>query len=251
MADLPLPAPGWRAPVAQGAAAVPVAAAVAAMVAAGLAPADRIVAALLGAAIMASAGVGILAGMARAYPHARLGLCNLITLLRAALVAGLATLLASPDGTGADAHVAWAALGVAAAVLALDGIDGWAARRAGLCSGFGARFDMEVDVALALTLSLLLWHAGKLGVWVVLLGTPRHLFMLLALVLPALRAPLPPALWRKAGCVAQIGALIIALAPPVGPGAAAVVALAGLVAVGAAFARDILWLLRQARPDAG
>jgi phosphatidylglycerophosphate synthase len=221
------------------------------MVAAGLAPADRIDAALLGWAIMASAGLGVMAGMARAYPHDRLGLCNLITLLRAALVAGLATLLASPDGAGADASVAWGATGVAAAALALDGVDGWAARYAGLCSSFGARFDMEVDVALALILSLLLWHSGKLGFWVLLLGAPRHLFLLLAMALPALRAPLPPALWRKAGCVAQIGSLVVALAPPVGPGAAAVVALAGLVAVGSAFARDVLWLVRRAGRDAG
>ena len=38
----------------------------------------------------------------------------------------------------------------AAAVVALDGVDGWIARRIGRTTVFGARFDMEVDAALML-----------------------------------------------------------------------------------------------------
>ena len=38
-------------------------------------------------------------------------------------------------------------------LLALDGLDGWAARRQGLVSAFGARFDMEVDALLILALA--------------------------------------------------------------------------------------------------
>jgi phosphatidylglycerophosphate synthase len=251
MAELGVPARAANPATAQATAAVALAVALAAGLAAMLAPGARPEAALLGAGLMAAGGVAALAGLARSYPHDRFGLCNLITLLRAAMVAGLAALLASPAGAAADDRTAWAALGVAVAALALDGVDGWAARRSGLSSRFGARFDMEVDVALALTLALLIWHSDKLGAWVILLGAPRHLFLAAALFAPALRAPLPPALWRKAGCVAQIGALIVVLAPPVGPAAAAAAALTGLALVGAAFGRDVAWLLREARRREG
>jgi phosphatidylglycerophosphate synthase len=40
-------------------------------------------------------------------------------------------------------------------LLALDGLDGWLARRFGLASAYGARFDMEVDGFLILVLALL------------------------------------------------------------------------------------------------
>ena len=45
-------------------------------------------------------------------------------------------------------------LGLSAVALALDGVDGWWARRTGTCSAFGARFDMEVDAFLILVLSV-------------------------------------------------------------------------------------------------
>ncbi|MEM7753800.1 MAG: CDP-alcohol phosphatidyltransferase family protein, partial [Pseudomonadota bacterium] len=57
------------------------------------------------------------------YPHARLGLCNHVTLARLVLVGGLvAPLLA---GVGPS----WAFFALAAVALSLDGIDGWLARR--------------------------------------------------------------------------------------------------------------------------
>lgn len=75
--------------------------------------------------------------MARSYPHRALGLCNLVTLLRLALMSALVAPLVS--GSGAQ----WGVLMVAAVALALDGVDGWLARRQHLVSQFGARFDME------------------------------------------------------------------------------------------------------------
>lgn len=251
MAEAREPARPGGGAIAEATGAVALCVVFAAVVGATLAPQAHGEAALLGALLMAGAGLAALAGMARGYPHERFGFCNLLTLTRASLAAGLASLLAVPGGVGADPAVAWAATGAAAAALALDGLDGWAARRSGLASRFGARFDMEVDVALALVLAVLIWQGGKLGSWVLLLGAPRHLFLAAGLAAPALRAPLPPALWRKAGCAAQIGALILVLAPPLGARSAALVALGALGVVATSFGRDVVWLLRKARRHAG
>ena len=59
-----------------------------------------------------------------------------------------------------------AAAGLAATVL--DGLDGWLARRAGMASAFGARFDVEVDALLIQALAILTWRYGKAGPWVLL-----------------------------------------------------------------------------------
>ena len=85
----------------------------------------------------------------------------------------------------------WAVFAVAALALALDGIDGWLARREGLTSGFGARFDMEVDSALALILALNAWAAGTAGAIVLLIGLPRYAFAAAALAFPWLDRPRP------------------------------------------------------------
>ncbi|MDR9395576.1 MAG: CDP-alcohol phosphatidyltransferase family protein, partial [Roseovarius sp.] len=101
--------------------------------------------------------IGLL--MRRTYPHDALGLCNLVTLLRLAL----ATCLVAPLLAGGQAD--WAVFAVAAVALGLDGLDGWLARRQGLVSAFGARFDMEVDAALGLILALTPSRPGAPGRW--------------------------------------------------------------------------------------
>ena len=189
-------------------------------------------------------GAVVLVSLARSYPHERFGLCNCLTMTRAMLVAVLLAVALSSPGL-ADPETAWMALAVAVAALALDGFDGWSARRAGLASGFGARFDMEVDTALALALAVLVLLVGKVGPWVLMLGLLRPAFVVAGLALPRLRAPLPPALWRKALCVVQIGTLILLLAPLVGPEYASVLAASALALLCLGFARDIRWLLRQ------
>ena len=64
--------------------------------------------------------------------------------------------------------------------LSLDGVDGWLARRQGLCSDFGGSFDMEVDSVFALLL-VLLWRLadGADALQVLLSANPW--FMLAAL----------------------------------------------------------------------
>lgn len=180
-------------------------------------------------------------GLSRGYPHERLGACNAVTYLRATGVAGLTAVIALP----ASPLDGWLVPGVAAGILALDGIDGWLARRARRCSAFGARFDMETDAALALVLAALVWQAGIAGPWVLWLGLARYGFVGAGRIWPWLRAPLPPRVRRKAGCVVQIGALVLALVPGL-PAAlldgALILAAAMLVW---SFGADVVWLRRH------
>ena len=74
-------------------------------------------------------------------------------------------------------HRAWVA-GAALLNFALDGVDGWAARKLGQASAFGARFDMESDSHTVLLLDLqLIVHAGYPN-WVLCAGVLRYAFVL-------------------------------------------------------------------------
>ncbi len=171
-----------------------------------------------------------------------LGLADRITLLRAS---GVAVLAGLPfQATLAD-PVLWAVVATASLLLILDGVDGAVARRTGTASDFGARFDMELDAFFILVLCLLLWQRGDLGVWVLLVGLLRYIFVGAGLLLPALRAPLPESLARKTVCVVQVVALLISLAPWVSAGWAAGIMLTALALLVASFAADVRWLLRH------
>lgn len=65
----------------------------------------------------------------------------------------------------------------ATVVFALDGVDGWIARRNGLASEFGEYFDKESDALLMLVLCLLLHDAGRFGAWILLPGLLRYGFV--------------------------------------------------------------------------
>ncbi|WP_333713143.1 CDP-alcohol phosphatidyltransferase family protein [Yoonia sp.] len=147
----------------------------------------------------------------RQYPHAEFGLCNLITMTRLSLTLSLVPLLflARPVAPSD----LWTAFAIAAIALSLDGVDGWTARRSGLVSRFGARFDMEVDSVFALVLALVAYASSQAGLWIVLLGLPRYAFFAAARVWPRLAAPVPDTVFRKAVCVFQIGTLIAFLVP--------------------------------------
>jgi len=192
------------------------------------------------AVAMTLAAYGLCAGLfawllQHRYPHNRLGLCNHITFLRLVLtLALLAPLLGNPDP--------WRVLIVAATALALDGLDGWLARREALVSDFGARFDMEVDSALGLVLALNVWAAGTLGAAVLVLGLPRYVFVGAQWVWPWMARPLPDSRARKAACAVQIGALIVLLVPWISPGLALLVLIVAACALLWSFGRDILWL---------
>src|ERR1700755_3267841 len=92
------------------------------------------------------------------HPFDRFGPANAVTMVRATLVVVMATIGSWPPPGSAIAAGA-----IAGVVAALYGLDGYLARRTGMASAFGARFDMETDAAFLLVLSGLLVLHGKAG----------------------------------------------------------------------------------------
>ncbi|MFK7793558.1 MAG: CDP-alcohol phosphatidyltransferase family protein [Devosiaceae bacterium] len=178
-------------------------------------------------------------GLSRTYPHARLGLCNIVTLTRLVIVAALAGALLS----GLDPS--WPIFLLAALALSLDGVDGWLARRQNLSSAFGARFDMEVDAAFALMLALLAGASGSAGPYVILLGLPHYIFLVAKFLLPWLGGALPDRYGRKVVCVAQLATLIALQLPFAISGSIDLVIIMVALALAWSFGRDILWLWRS------
>lgn len=178
-------------------------------------------------------------GLARHYPHAHLGYCNAITLTRLALASALVAPLV------AGASTSWIIFAVALVALSLDGFDGWLARRQGYVSGFGARFDMEVDSMLALVLAFNAAATSGLGPIALLLGVPRYVFALAAAGMSWMRRPLPDRFSRKVVCVVQLGALIGLQAPVLGAGAGWALMLIAAAALVWSFVVDILWLWQR------
>lgn len=170
------------------------------------------------------------------------GPANQITLVRAVLVAALAFLVARP----ATPAAAWGAVLIALVALLLDGVDGWVARRTATVSDFGMRFDTETDAAMVLVLAALAWQHGKAGAWILAAGLLRYLFVAAGWVAPWMRRPLTPTLRGRLICIVQIGALIVAILPPIEPEVSRVVAAVGLLALVYSFAADTLRLWRDA-----
>lgn len=188
------------------------------------------------ALVMAVAVIGLRAS----YPHRVIGLCNVATIARLMLVSVLIAALIAPSAPP------WPVFAVAVAAFALDGLDGWLARREGYASAFGARFDMEVDSILALTLALLAWQSGHVGAYVIILGLPRYAFWVAQFAFPWLAGELPDRFTRKVVCVVQISALILVLAPFVSAPLAGAVAGLAAVALVWSFSLDVrlLWRTR-------
>jgi len=183
----------------------------------------------------------VLAALPAHLPRRRFGPANQVTLARLALVALLAALL------GEDAApLAWPIVGVATLAAVLDAIDGPLARRSGLASPLGARFDMETDALLILALALLAWQIGKAGGWIVAAGLLRYLFVAAGRAWRWLERPLPASMRRKAVCVVQILTLVVCLAPIVPPPESAAIAGAGLALLVYSFAVDVAWLRHRA-----
>jgi phosphatidylglycerophosphate synthase len=192
------------------------------------------------------AGYAALSGIIAAavgmdYAPAGFGIANQVTLLRAGLVCLVGGALLA--GQSSSLH-GWSLAAVVAAALSLDAVDGWLARRFGLASGFGARFDLEVDALLLLVLALLVWQTGRVGAWVLAIGLLRYVFVLAGWRWPSLRRPLPPSRRRRAVCVQQGVTLLLCLLPPVGTAIAGMSAGMALLALLASFAIDIILLVR-------
>jgi phosphatidylglycerophosphate synthase len=173
---------------------------------------------------------------------AALGAANRVTLTRAALVGGVAALVA--DGVVQPASAA-TLVGLAVVALVLDGVDGWVARRTGTASALGARFDMEVDAFLILVLSV--YVAGSVGPWVLAIGAARYVAWAAGSVVPWMGVSVPPRYWRKPVAAIQGVVLTAAVAhvlPAPAMNAAIVVA---LILLAESFGRDVVWQWRQRR----
>jgi phosphatidylglycerophosphate synthase len=205
--------------------------------------------ALIGLAIFAGLLVAVERGLATHHPHARLGAANRVTLARAAIACLVAARAIEPAPL--DAPERWLLAGIAGAALLLDGADGWLARRQGLASAFGARFDMEVDAFAVLVLTVTVVRAEAVPSWVLAIGAMRYLFLAAGWVLPRLRRPLPSRPLadrrRKTVAVVQSLALLFALLPVTAPGWAAAACATALAVLAYSFAADVVMLV-SARP---
>jgi phosphatidylglycerophosphate synthase len=197
----------------------------------------------LKAAGLFAAVMGLSIGFLRQHhPFTRFGAANQITTLRAMLTGLVAGLVGEPQVPA----VALAAAAMSVAVTALDGVDGWLARRQRMASLFGARFDMEIDALLILALSVLAWWHDKAGAWVVASGLLRYIFVAAGAAAPWLRAALRPSRRRQTICVVQIAALTVVLLPAIQPPASSLLAATALATLAYSFAVDTLWLWRTA-----
>lgn len=169
----------------------------------------------------------------------RFGLANWVTLFRLNLVA-LMVVAIWQDEPGI--LQSWLLFLIAATALALDGVDGWLARRRQEASAFGERFDMAADTAFTIITTLCLVSFGLVGAWVLLLGLLRPAFALAGHVWPSLAAPLPASRGRKVACAGSLACLVAGLAPPLAPVAPAL-ALLALFQLAWSFGRDLRHLM--------
>jgi phosphatidylglycerophosphate synthase len=171
----------------------------------------------------------------------RFGLANWVTLFRLNLVA-LMLLAVWPDA--GSARLFWLLFAMAAIALALDGVDGWLARRRQEASRFGERFDMGADTAFTIIVTLCLVRLDLVGPWVILIGLMRPAFVAAARLWPRLAAPLPPSRGRKIACGLSLGLLVAGLAPLLAP-ITPLLALLALAVLAWSFGRDLRLLLRR------
>jgi phosphatidylglycerophosphate synthase len=129
---------------------------------------------------------------------------------------------------------------------ALDGVDGWLARRSRMASAFGARFDMETDAALVMAMSILIWQYGKAGVWALIGGMMRYLFVIAGWWLPWMARRLSPTRRARIITVCYTVGLSVGLAPFVHAPLSAVVVGLSTALLAWSFAIDVRRLWRMA-----
>lgn len=190
---------------------------------------------LAGVPVMASAGLaawsfGALTWRLRRRwtPAGTFGAANRITTLRFCLV-GLLLWFAD--------RMPLLAFGLAAAVLLFDGVDGWVARRSGTSSDYGGTLDKEVDAFFTLALCLALYGSERFGLWILIPGALRYLFVLfIHYISPPSRQEAATRCSRALGAAALTG--LIASLLPLGGFSVGAGALATALVIGS-FARSL------------
>jgi phosphatidylglycerophosphate synthase len=127
-------------------------------------------------------------------------------------------------------------------------VDGRVARARGEATSFGARFDVEIDAAMLIVLSVAVAALGLAGWWVLTIGGMRYGYVAASLLVPALRIPLPYRYSGKVIAVVQAVALLAALAFGLTHGAHWVPTaflLTALALLCWSFSRSVIWQLRQ------
>jgi phosphatidylglycerophosphate synthase len=197
----------------------------------------------IGSGVITSAALG--RGLTR-HGLAGLGPADRVTLTRATLACGVASLIA--DSFGRPLPVA-TVVAMTVVALGLDWLDGWVARRTGTASPLGARFDMEVDSFLLLALSV--YVARSSGVWVLAIGAARYAFLAAGWLLPWLRGTAPARPWCKVVAAVQGVVLVTAAADALPPLLMEAALLAALALLAESFGRQVWWLRRLVRVEAG
>ena len=177
-----------------------------------------------------TASLAALAAVARGTwtSSGRFGWANAVTACRTAVVAAFGAFFC-------DAPAALLAAGVLG-LFALDGLDGWLARRNGTTSEFGALFDMETDAHFVMTIELVLYQRGDLGAWILVTGVLRYVYVLVRATVPARRPDVPRSRFGRLAFTSLALGLFVAFALPGRFGALA--ALAGTALVTFSFARS-------------
>lgn len=186
-------------------------------------------------------GLAVTTVLLRAPAIVTLGMANRVTLLRAALTCLFVGLVG--EGARVVAGLAVPLAGGTAVFLALDGVDGWLARRRGEESVFGKLLDHETDAMFFLVLSILVHQTEKVGPWIIAAGLFHYVYLAVRIACPSLRADMPP---TRRGQVAGLGAvlgLLICLFPDVKAEVATSVAAVVLVALVWSFLVDMFRLM--------
>ena len=186
-------------------------------------------------------GLSVLLGAAaRRAGATALGPADVVTLARASLAGGVTALVA--DRLGGDGYPVATLVLLSSVALALDGVDGWVARRTRTVSALGARFDMEVDAFLVLVLSA---HVAVLVTpWALVIGLMRYVFMVATWLLPWLSGALPTRYSAKVVAAVQGIVLVVASGQFLAPVAATTLVVAALAALLWSFGKSVMWLWR-------
>jgi phosphatidylglycerophosphate synthase len=205
-------------------------------VAVGLSALGWVIGLICGGAVNMAVARG-LAGSARD----AMGPADLVTLARAVMACGVASLVAEAFVQPSPVVIVVA---LSAAALALDAVDGWVARHTRTASTFGARFDGEVDAFLILVLSV--YVARSFGLWVLAIGAARYVFGLAGWGVPW-QLPVRP--WRRVVAASQGVVLTVAAAEVLPRPLTYVALMVAMALLAESFGRDVWWLWRLRRAE--
>lgn len=166
-------------------------------------------------------------------PQGVFGAANAVSLSRLLLLCAFGTLVVRPGPREAALLVL---------IFALDGLDGWLARRQSTCSAFGARFDMEVDALMVLLVGFMLFGNERLPAFILVPGALRYAYVLALWVVPGRLREAPASRFGRYGFTLMAVALCASTWPL--PWHRPFAALASLVIV-LSFARSLLWSISQ------